>query len=139
MSAIKNLPVFYQLASMLGARIEVFYEGEWKSIYDFFGLSSRTKYRVVAEDENVLDRVKKLIPDFYASMPFEGYEYYVPINALKPGTFIHMQYYLGVIIQIQEDGSYKKIEFDEYKKIADRKEQLLSTGISKSVFFGEED
>ena len=137
MYAFRNLPEIYKIAVMLGARVEVFLESEekWFSHTEVTGISSDDLYRIVAEDENILEQAKILVNQLYTKIIFNEYTYMVPNNALKEGNIILMLYGLGIYVQVQKDITLKVLERHDAREILEATGKYPYYSHSETLFY----
>lgn len=136
MDSINQLPIVYRIAFFLGARIEVFYENEWRTVTNMI-LSSRTKIRIHPDDVMLLEQAKKTMMENQYEFDYEGYSYFVPKLALKPGNIFIIYYGLGNFVKVNKDLSFTTMNEEEYKLyLKDNKNKSHHTAKPYESIFG---
>jgi hypothetical protein len=140
MSAFQGLPTIYKLAVLHGARVEIYLDKDekWFPYSQIIGVSYRSKIRVAPGDEEVLEQVKSLLPNFYDIVEFDGYNYYLPKSAKKVGSITMMSYGFGVYVQTKDDGSLLQLERKVAEQILDETKTTPYVSVSEQTFFGTE-
>lgn len=136
MDSINQLPIVYRIAFFLGARIEAFYENKWQTVTNMI-LSSRTKIRVHPDDTMLLEQAKKTVMENQYEFDYDGYSYFVPKLALKPGNIIIIYYGLGNFIKVNKDLSFTTMDSEEFKEyLKENKNKSHHTARSYETIFG---
>ena len=114
MSAQKSLPIVYQMAILMGARVEVWHEEMWKNVHVMAGITSSTPYKVVEEDSVILTAAKKALADNSRFIKFEEVVYVIP-KVATVGDIVLIMYGLGVYIRLEQNGGYTVVEDKDFK------------------------
>lgn len=134
-----QLPRPYQLAVLLGARVEVYVEDDekWYPYYQMTGIDRDTPIRMSTPDDKMLESIHRLIDEHFQIVDYKGYDYMFPKTALRTGTITHMVFGLGEYAQNQEDGSLQQIDNDVAKKLIEQSGEPPYVALSKRTFFAE--
>lgn len=136
---LRQLPRPYQLAVLLGGRVEVYleHEHEWFAYYDVTGIDREMPIRLVSDNQNLMENIKNIIDAQFQVVDYRGYDYMLPKEALKPGSITNIAIIFSEYAQTQEDGTLKQIDTDLAKKLLEESGEPPYISISKKVFWGE--
>jgi hypothetical protein len=137
----RQLPRPYQLAVLLGGRVEVYLEDEkeWLTYTGVTGIDREMPIRLAGDDQSIMEMVKAAIDAQFQIVEYKGYDYMLPKNALKPGTITSMAYFLGEYAQTQEDGTLKQIDNEVAKQLLEERGEPPYYSMSKKVFWAEKE
>lgn len=135
---LRNLPLVYQIAYNLGARIKIKHKTDsgWSLFSDSIVFGPGTCFKIDDSDENILKKAELAFRALNKEVYLERQKYFVPINALDGKTAVLFLTGFGVYAFVTKEGSVSELSAEQVREVESDGNKFSYRAYPEQAVFG---